>query len=140
MNRYRINDIKLAIDAPRKDILSVLEHRLSLRAEDVFEWEIRRQSIDARDRSDVHYVFAVDVLTQRKILKKPGKAPVKIHGLSVQYIENEREEKHPLSLTSSRRPVVVGMGHLRSSRACKGRTQASCYRARTGDGGEGSGC
>lgn len=110
MNRYRINDIKLAIDAPREDILSVLEHRLSLRAEDVFKWEIRRQSIDARDRSDVHYVFAVDVLSQRKILKKPGKAPVKIHGLSVQYIENESVEKRPLSLTSARRPVVVGMG------------------------------
>lgn len=93
-----------------EDILSVLEHKLSLRAEDVFKWEIRRQSIDARDRSDVHYVFAVDVLTHKKLLKKPGKAPIKMHGLSVQYIEDEREEKRPLSLTSTRRPVVVGMG------------------------------
>lgn len=109
MNHYRINDIKLAIDDPKERILAVLEHKLKLSGGDIFDWELRRLSVDARDKNDVHYVASVDVWTGRKLLKKPTKSAVKLHGLSVQAVTDE-EPTEAVRLTSERRPVVVGMG------------------------------
>ena len=57
---YRIHQIKLRPEEPESSILSKICKKTGLRAEDVTEWEIVRESLDARDKSDIRWVYSVD--------------------------------------------------------------------------------
>ena len=108
MKRYRINEIKMPIDADKSKLPKVIAGKLNLRESDIKSWELRRQSIDARDKSDVHYVYTVDFYTDRKIKNK-----------KCQEITSESELKSRLESGAESgserkrlvgRPVVIGMG------------------------------
>ena len=57
---YRIHQIKLRPEEPESSILSKICKKTGLRAEDVTEWKIVRESLDARDKSDIRWVYSVD--------------------------------------------------------------------------------
>lgn len=77
---------------------------LGIKADDIRSFSVSKKSVDARDKSRVHFVCAVDVAAANEgaALKnaKPG---------SVKALEKE-EGLHIPRVSSSSRPVVVGLG------------------------------
>ncbi|MBR5991169.1 MAG: hypothetical protein IK036_00265 [Clostridia bacterium] len=100
----RISDIKLPVDHTEED----LKRQISkiIKTNEIQEIKIFRRSIDSRKKSDIHFVYTVDVkadIDEAKILKKSD--PKKVSEAK-QYRYETPENKR----TSTLRPVVVGFG------------------------------
>lgn len=70
MKHYRINEIKLNIGEPLEQLARNIEKKLRLKRGTILEWEIRRESIDARDKSNIKLVYTVDFFTRNPIESK----------------------------------------------------------------------
>ncbi|MBE5767014.1 MAG: hypothetical protein E7335_07625 [Clostridiales bacterium] len=90
---YRITNVKIALDA---DVRATAARMLKLAQSDILDVHIRKKSVDARDKADVHFVISMDVETKRRVP----------FGQLV-----EAEEFAPIEKVALRaRPVVVGLG------------------------------
>ena len=58
--RYRIQQIKLGINESRDELPKKILKRLGRRDYIIRDYEIVRESIDARDKKDIKYVYTVD--------------------------------------------------------------------------------
>ena len=58
----RVTDLRVPLqaDADAAALTAALK-KLRLKPDAVTEWHIARRSVDARDKSDVHFVYAVDI-------------------------------------------------------------------------------
>ena len=68
-----IQQLKLPPDHSRQDLKRAVAKILGLSKEQSFSFEIIRQSVDARKKPDIFYVYTVDVTVsgdEKKILKK----------------------------------------------------------------------
>ena len=67
----RIQQLKLRPDHTKEDLENALKKALRLSKEQKFSYEILRQSVDARKKPDIFYVYTVDVSCdqENKILK-----------------------------------------------------------------------
>lgn len=102
----RINQIKMPIEHSEEELRSKLCRTLHIAPEELLEFRIRRQSIDARRRQELCFVYAVDVKVRNesRILKK-NKSPQITVARDVGYHFPEPGEK---CLSSP--PVVIGSG------------------------------
>ena len=67
----RISDIKLPVDHTEEDLKTHISK--IIRTDEIKEIKIFRRSIDSRKKSDIHFVYTVDVVSgadEAKILKK----------------------------------------------------------------------
>ncbi len=60
----RLTDIKLALDHPPHAIEQAVCARLKLRSDQIVSITIFRRGFDARKRSDIHFIYTLDVVTQ----------------------------------------------------------------------------
>lgn len=60
MYHYRVNQIKLAIGEPKDRIPGRIGKMLGISSDVIQKYDIRRESIDARNKSDIRLVYTVD--------------------------------------------------------------------------------
>ncbi len=102
----RIPQLKLPIEHTEQDLKNAVKKELRLGEED-FSYTIRKRSIDARKKQELHYVYAIDVAIQEKDEKKILKrAKGKYTEAPEETYRFESSGTHLLV----HRPVVIGAG------------------------------
>lgn len=108
----RLSDLKIGIDQAvdfhmeRQALRSAILSILGIEERDLIGFEIFKQSIDARKKDRIHYVYTVDVKLrdEERILGKSGvKGVTCAPDLSYQWVS-------PGSGKLDERPVIIGMG------------------------------
>ena len=102
MYHYRVNQIKLAIGEPKDRIPWRIGKMLGISSDVIQKYDIRRESIDARNKSDIRLVYTVDFFTRK---------PVRRKNKNLQEVGEERPAE-PVSGTQKLqgRPLIVGFG------------------------------
>ena len=102
----RINQLKLKVGHSEEQLKKKLVRELKIRPEELQKFEIRRQSIDARKKPELYYVYSIDVQVkkEKEVLKKHPKNVQKTQDVYYQMPKTGRR-KH-----RKKRPVVVGSG------------------------------
>ena len=101
----RVSQIKISIDDPIEKVKELLLKQLKLKESDLLEYRIYKQSIDARRRGKLDFVYTVDISVkdEAKILAKKLPNVSMTPAIDYQYPEMGSEKmKH--------RPVVIGFG------------------------------
>ena len=98
-------NVPLCADADARACALALK-KLRLTQQDITSWRVAKHSVDARDRGDVHFVYAVDLTLKQNeaaFLKrlKPGTAALAAPDASL---------APPPAISRAHAPVVVGMG------------------------------
>ena len=101
----RVSNIKLSIDDDKSKIKSTLIKKLKIKEKELVKYYIYKESIDARKRGKIDFVYTVDIVVnnESKLLKKKLKDVVEIK--QREYIgvaSGEQKLEH--------RPVVIGSG------------------------------
>ena len=101
----RVRDLPLPLDGGMEQLKKRAARVLNIRPGEIRELSIARQSIDARNKGDVHYVYTVDVSVDREeaVAKRAA-------GPKVALYAPQPYEFPPVRRTDSVPPVVVGMG------------------------------
>ena len=103
----RVNELKLPVNHTQKKLEQEIKKALRLR-EEPFTYEIMRQSVDARKKPELYYVYTVDVT-----IKNPKMVVSRSKNKKASLIE-KKEYRFPVkenSMSASKlRPVVVGSG------------------------------
>lgn len=58
----RINNIKIPVKHSKEDVLKQAAEILGVRTDEIKEFKITGQSIDARNKSNIIYVYSVDIM------------------------------------------------------------------------------
>lgn len=101
----RISNLSLPVDGDLEQLRKRAARALGLRPGQLGELEIVRQSIDARNRSEVHYVYTVELSMpqeERLVENAPGR--------NVSRTERQAYAFPAAGRRSALPPVVVGMG------------------------------
>lgn len=71
----RISQIKTSIDEPVEKVKSLLLKKLKIQESDLIDYRIYKESIDARHRGEINFIYTVDakVKNEAKLLKKKNK-------------------------------------------------------------------
>ena len=56
----RITQLKLSIDEPVDKIKSLLLKKLKIQESDLIDYRIYKESIDARQRAEINFIYTVD--------------------------------------------------------------------------------
>ena len=102
----RIEQLKLRPDHAEKDLETAIRKSLRLRDSQPFSYEIIRQSVDARKKPDIYYVYTVDVKCshENQILRQRSKNKIsRVTKIEYHFPSNGKEK---LDLP----PVIVGTG------------------------------
>ena len=106
----RINQLKLHVEHTEEELIKKLLHLLHINKEDLLSYEIRRQSLDARKKPELFYVYTIDV----KVKREPAvyKAVSKKRGQMEISVCREEPYRFPDAGTQrlALRPVIVGSG------------------------------
>lgn len=103
----RVSNIKLSLDEKIESIEEKILRKLRLQRDELLEYRIARESIDARKKGNISFVYTVDVRIKNEetLLKRLAAdkdiAPVKLEAESIVAKGSVPLEK---------RPVVIGMG------------------------------
>lgn len=65
--KYRINEIKLNLKEDKKYLVDKLAKKASIKKTDIIDYEIVRESIDARKKPDIKLVYTIDFTSKRKL-------------------------------------------------------------------------
>ena len=101
----RVYNIKLSIDDDKSKIKSSVLKKLKIKESDLQKYFIYKESVDARKRGKIDFVYTVDVIVKNesKLLNKKLKDVVEIKQREYIGVESGNQElKH--------RPVVIGSG------------------------------
>ncbi len=113
MNHYRINEIKLRIGEDHSLLPKLIEKKLRLKPGSIDHWELRRESIDARNKDDIRLVYTVDFYAE-KVLIREGRPLVKgLKANQLVLVDDEKEASPDVVPGDEKlvgRPVVVGFG------------------------------
>ncbi|MGX8707074.1 MAG: FAD-binding protein, partial [bacterium] len=100
--KFRLTQIKQSLDDWQLPLEVVAARALHIRPAEVVSARLVRKSVDARDKSDVHFTLSLDVETSRPVRPLPRGA---------ECIEDKPSViTEPFRGTLFHRPVVVGMG------------------------------
>lgn len=102
MMHYRINEIKLKIDESKDNIPRRIAKKLSISRDAIRSWEIRRESIDARNKSEIRLVYTVDFFVDKKI---KNKSLIEVDEVKETFVEPEHGYREMKG-----RPVIAGFG------------------------------
>jgi uncharacterized FAD-dependent dehydrogenase len=108
----RVSNLHLKLDEPESALPERLARVLGLTPQEVVRWRILRKSLDARDKSDLQFVYSAEVVVpeedQRIITAGSKSVPA---GVRVEpYQEPPFEMPAPGSMPMEQRPVVIGSG------------------------------
>ena len=110
---YRIHQIKLPVGEPKDKIPEKILKKIGGRDLFIKEWEIVKESIDARDKQNLCWVYSVDFnvasrKNPKKNLRLPSEGKLKLEIAPDMTYAAAQTEDDAAPLTS--RPVVVGLG------------------------------
>lgn len=101
----RINQMKLPVCHTAAQLEQKIARILKLSDRQGFTYEIAKRSIDARKKTEVYYVYTVDVTTKRETeLKKISKDK------NVSFVSPKRYLMPQSAGMFAKKPVIVGMG------------------------------
>lgn len=71
----RIPEIKLSLDKDESSLIGEVCKKINIQESSILSYRIFKKSIDARKKSDIHFVYIVDVElnNEESILKKHSK-------------------------------------------------------------------
>ena len=95
----RIEGIKIYEDTEEVDVVSKAIRKNNIDIRDVEDYEIVKKSIDARDKSNVHYVYAINLKVKDD--KKYSNLKI-VNEEEIPPIKRKRKSKY--------RPIIVGAG------------------------------
>ena len=109
---YRIHQIKLNLDEDKNAIPAKMAKKIGGRGLVIKRWTLCRESIDARNKSDIKRVYSVDFEIEEKHLDKKVKADLRrrMEKAGVEFFIPEEYEAPKLSREPDERPVIVGFG------------------------------
>lgn len=100
--KLRLSQIKQRLDDWQTPLERVAARALRLRESEIVSATLRRRSVDARDKADVHFILTLDVETSRPVRPLPrGAEPLTGEARIVVEKPSRKPEK---------RPLVVGLG------------------------------
>ena len=102
----RIGQLKLQPDHTEKDLLQKLAKTLHISERDIVSYQIKKQSIDARKKPDLKFVYTIDVTVQNEtqVLKKQK-------GNTVSLVkETPYVFKAIGKMKMQNRPIIIGSG------------------------------
>lgn len=101
----RVSNIKISINDDKSKILKLVLNKLKIKENELIKYHIFKESIDARKKGKIDFVYTVDVelKNEQKLLKNAPKDVVEVKQPS--YIDIK-----PGSNKMNHRPVVVGSG------------------------------
>ncbi len=96
-----INNINIPLDTDLDDVFSIVSSKLKINKQDIISAELYRKSVDARDKSDVHFVVSIiaQIKNEAQVLKRNKNAA---SFTKKEYVWQKAE--------SDVRPVVIGFG------------------------------
>ena len=102
----RIQQLKLPITHTEEQLKKKMAKMLRISAEDILRYQIRKQSVDARKKQEVSFVYTVDVAVEKEtaVLRRVKSSQVSL-AKEVPYQFPEEGEK-----VLCHRPVVIGSG------------------------------
>lgn len=105
-NMIRIGQIKMDPDHTEKDLIQKITKQLRIAEKDILTYKIRKQSIDARKKPGIKFIYTIDVKVhnEQKILKKLKGNTASV----VNDIEYEFPKAGPEALKE--RPIIIGSG------------------------------
>ena len=101
----RVRDLPLPLDGNMEQLKKRVARVLNIRPGEIRDLSIARQSIDARNKSDVHYVYTVDVSVDRE-----EAVAKRVTSLKATLYAPQPYEFPAVRRADSVPPVVVGMG------------------------------
>ena len=103
----RINNLKLNISHTEEELLEKIVRSLKISRKELKSYTIRKQSIDARKKEDIKYIYCIDanVSSENKILKKVKNANISLIKEKERYVFPAHGTE-----TMKERPVIVGAG------------------------------
>ncbi|KDR93839.1 hypothetical protein SAMN02745945_01033 [Peptoclostridium litorale DSM 5388] len=105
----RISNIKMTVDDEMENIGRKISEKLKIDEKDIEDISIVRESLDARKKNSIHFVYTVDakIKNEESLLKRESKRK----NSDISLCEEKRQEnleKGEVKLIQ--RPVVIGMG------------------------------
>lgn len=106
----KIAQLRLAVGQPESRLPELAAQKLHIKPEQFLQWQIVHKSVDARQKSDVHFVYALAVQLppklERSLLNNPRRRNL------VQPMPAAEEEDWPAANQAhfANQPVVVGAG------------------------------
>ena len=106
----KIAQLRLAVGQPESRLPELAAQKLHIKPEQLLQWQIVHKSVDARQKSDVHFVYALAVQLppklERSLLNNPRRRNL------VQPMPAAEAEDWPAANQAhfANRPVVVGAG------------------------------
>lgn len=95
----RIDNIKIYEDLSEEELLNKISKKYKIDKQDIIEFTIIKKSIDARDKSNVHYNYAVNI----KVPKESNYPNIKkVEEKQLPTIRHNRNSKY--------RPIIIGAG------------------------------
>lgn len=101
----RITNIKLSLEEDESLLKSKIARKLRISESDILSYNIFKKSIDARKKSDIHFVYSVDVE-----LKNEDRILKLFSDKGVSKVKDIKYEYKRISTHGIKRPVIVGMG------------------------------
>lgn len=102
----RIGQLQLQPNHTEQELYQKLAHTLRVPQSDILHYEIRKQSIDARKKLDIKYVYTIDVAVanERQVLKKQKTGKVTPASDKPYVFPKAGVRSMPL------RPIIIGSG------------------------------
>lgn len=110
---YRISQIKLNIDEPKELILKKIQKKTGIDIKDIKLWNIAKESLDARNKDQIKWIYTVDFELNSKNIKvdaliKNGTL-LEVEPYKYEAKTNE-EAKVAIENFELRHPIVIGFG------------------------------
>lgn len=105
MEKLRIQQIKLKLNHNKKDLERKISDILRIPTNDIESYKIVKQSIDARKKQDILFLYTVDVVlkNQNKIIKVDKKNIMLTSGETYVF-------PTPQNKNSTEKPIIIGSG------------------------------
>ncbi len=101
----QVNNIKLHIEQDVSELPKLITKKLGINSAELKSFRILKRSIDARDKNNILYIYAViiEVSNEQRVLKKKSNDVIS-------YKENKYSFKPSGTTKLSTRPVIIGSG------------------------------
>ena len=103
--KIRITQLKQKLDDYQLPLTRVAARALHVKEQDILSATLRRKSVDARDKSDVHFTLTLDVETSRPV--KPLPRGAEILSLPLEGVQAPGKQSSGLHERFARRPLGV---------------------------------
>lgn len=102
----RISQLKLHLGHTKEELVQKLSKELRIPSKEILSYRIQRQSIDARNKKDIKYVYTIDaeLKSEKSVLSKSHKPNIS------QVNEVTYEFPHFGKQAMRRRPIIIGSG------------------------------